>query len=1383
MCARNWEAVGLDVDGTDIGAFVARERQRRGWTQAHLARLLPVGQQTVSRWEQGRSRPERPMIGGLSEILGIPVSVLLEAAGYDSPVAGQARAVAAPVRPLVEALPLHELPPDRFEQFCRDFIVSLRKVSEVYRAGSQGHTQHGIDLMARLPDGTVEVFQVKRHREFGPAKVRAAVEATDMEADRYFLLLARRTASQQARQEAGIHGWALWDAEDISRLVRLDLDRDAAIRLVDTYFPHWREDFLGEPTPGPWRTTEEFFLRHGTVGIYNHDHRLVGRDQLVDEIAAWARDSEQPPVSVLVGRGGLGKTRLARAVATRVESQDGMQVRVLDVHATVSPREVDLLPSSGRVLVIVDDVHDRDDVSLLVTSLLRSRPNTRLLLSLRPYGEPSLIAALRQAGLRLQDLPQWELEDLTVEEAEQLAAFILQQDHAPLARQLGALTRDCPLITVVAAELLDRGELQPWEIRGANDLRQEVLTAFRDALVRSGGADHDRFRLEVLNAVAVLQPLRTDDETFRSVMGEVIGMSWDRIDRELHSLEDAGVLLRRGRSLRIVPDLLGDAVLADACFDRAGASTGFVERVFAEASGEPRQHVFINANRVDWRVRQRAEVDEALTTMLWKAVSDEFRAAGIWGRSDLMKLIARVAAFAPARAVELVRWAIENPTDEAEVDHPLSGWLPDPTYDGVLEEMPPVLRGVAYSLDHLPEALDLLWRLALDDSRPTNQHPEHAIRVLTDLAEYEIGKPLVYNEVVADKAAAWLRDGPRSQYHSPFDVLEPLLATEGTDETATARAISFKPFALDPTKVQRLRSCVVDFALEELRSPDPRRAVRAVRAIQASLRGPSGLFGRTVSDDERTKWTPVFLETIEALRQAAVSADLDPVVWIAIKEAVSWHATWSSSKTKAAAQQLLAQAPSSLVQELTEALIGRNPWMEDAEDDYTKAERKRKLRLAAVATQLTTGHDPDQIVELLEERLATLERAFEPMTGEPGALTAKLVETQPAVPDALYRRISAHPSSSCLRVLPAALSVQAEVQGDQAIRQAAKLLRLETAKIDASVAHALGWGRGRRSGLLTGELALLQSMAVHEDALVRRAVVRAAHVLASDHPQEALDLLLSVPFADSSQVAEELLGSFGRRGEFSWDQLDDAQFDSLLEQLQRCPTLDGYEIHSALTELSALVPDKVLALLKTRINAKQHGSGGENYQALPFKWQHPFKFREHDRFPTLLEHVRDWIAEDTDSYWRHTLGAQLFRAVAGVFDDEVLRVLREGVTSGDEAQIRSVGSILGEAPRHLVWDKEFVSTVLEGAQQHCPDCLRHVAGELHSAGVSGLRTGTPGEPFPDDVHQREEADKRIRQLPVGSAGRRFYEALRDSAIRSIEWAKEEDPGLIDGRDW
>ena len=116
--------------------------------------------------------------------------------------------------------------------------------------------------------------------------------------------------------------------------------------------------------------------------------------------------------------------------------------------------------------------------------------------------------------------------------------------------------------------------------------------------------------------------------------------------------------------------------------------------------------------------------------------------------------------------------------------------------------------------------------------------------------------------------------------------------------------------------------------------------------------------------------------------------------------------------------------------------------------------------------------------------------------------------------------------------------------------------------------------------------------------------------------------------------------------------------------------------------------------------------------------------------------------------------------------------------------MRAVGSILHEAPRTFVWENvDFVRRALEIASKEGDELVQSIGGGLHSAVATGTRSGTHGQPFEEDVEQRDRSTEVARTLPAGSIERRFYESLISSAEHSIRWNAESDAELVERRDW
>jgi hypothetical protein len=93
-----------------------------------------------------------------------------------------------------------------------------------------------------------------------------------------------------------------------------------------------------------------------------------------------------------------------------------------------------------------------------------------------------------------------------------------------------------------------------------------------------------------------------------------------------------------------------------------------------------------------------------------------------------------------------------------------------------------------------------------------------------------------------------------------------------------------------------------------------------------------------------------------------------------------------------------------------------------------------------------------------------------------------------------------------------------------------------------------------------------------------------------------------------------------------------------------------------------------------------------------------------------------------------------------------------------------------------------VRTALHAGERLGEEVRREMIGALWGATISGVRSGTPGEPFAETVEQRDRSREIAEQLPAGSLEERFYSDLAKSAEKDI--ARElADDVPDDGRAW
>lgn len=80
------------------------------------------------------------------------------------------------------------------------------------------------------------------------------------------------------------------------------------------------------------------------------------------------------------------------------------------------------------------------------------------------------------------------------------------------------------------------------------------------------------------------------------------------------------------------------------------------------------------------------------------------------------------------------------------------------------------------------------------------------------------------------------------------------------------------------------------------------------------------------------------------------------------------------------------------------------------------------------------------------------------------------------------------------------------------------------------------------------------------------------------------------------------------------------------------------------------------------------------------------------------------------------------------------------------------------------------------------DVRQKMIGALWAATISGMRSGTPGQPFPETIEQRDRSQEIAKDLPAGSIEKRFYTDMAKSAERDILRDIEDDLPT-DGRTW
>ena len=1314
-----------------FGNMLLNLRRKAGIAlQSELATMVKSRQQTVSRWEAGLSRPRDTQMPIIAKALNAKVEDLLRSAGYTT----ERLAVA-----FDQPFPVDALSPESFERFCFHFLSLIYPAGRVHRAGSSGHAQQGLDIEVTLEKNRRHTFQCKRVDEFGPSKVHKAVADHTRKATKKFILLSR-IASPQAREAIQQHaGWDIWDKEDISLRVR-NLTKHEQLKLVDTFFRGQRLALLGEIEPGPWQTLEEFYAPFLTGhGVFSHAWQLVGKDGEVETLRQ-ALSDEFVRAVFLTGAGGSGKSRVVKEAIASLALQNTL-VTFLSPSEEVTSKSLEDLGDRAKILVI-DDAHDRADLQLLFQFAAASESKTTLLLAFRPYGLDYIKVQASGFSLSGDLVREVKLGPLTLGEATKLAQQVLVQHGGPAAdaEDIARLTRDCPLATVVGAIVVSKDKRPISLVANEDEFRATLLGRFQDVIAGEIGGKTDAEPIRrLLRVLALLQPFHPEERAVAAVAEQIEQLPAHEFHRLTRLLTDAGVLFRRGGKYRLSPDLLGDQIVENACIAQGDGSTGYAERVFDAASDAYLEHVLVNLGKLDWR---RANGDPSNSRLL----------DGVWAklrpRSDYVdphiNAVSAVAYYQPGRALDFAEKLIRQ--------------------GKFLRDIPTIIRHAAYNYSHLRRACECLWQMGKDDPRQLNREPSHAIRILAELCEVEPNKPFEYNAVVVDFGISLLTtEGAMAGAYTPFDFLEGILAPEGHTTTSNGKSISWNRFSVSPTFVGPLREKVIDAAVGLLAHPATRLGVLAARFLGKAIQ-----YGMNCTPEARRLWTDEFIGTLSKVESAVRTGNLNALVLVEIVQSVSWHAHRLKRETSAAARRVLDAIPDTFAFRTAVALLNAYGAVLGT-DDFELLRKEIGARIDALVAEWLTAY-PN--VEELRNALAT---AIEQVDhARPKSISSsdffwRLIRASPELAPAIVTNALVDTTSrtrSCIGMALGKMMLDDRAAGSQAV---SRVLKDGAPDLVSLVGRAY-----QIAGIKEAHVDDLANVAKLLDATDERIVLDAIGILqslAQSDPRLTAELMLHVNLGLSYHVADEALMVFYQKESGIFEQLTASNVEQMLRRLEKLPELEGHWIDSFLSRVSGAFPLLAADFFKRRV---ERAADTSDWQLRPCNFgpygQVPLRFRETPESANLLREISAWMntRSSKDDLLFRERAKQLFGAMFSPFDDVLVGFLRDWVRVATDADMRTIYLILDEVPNDFVFKyRPFVDELLQKAKQLSEKSYERATTALYGSATSGMRSGTVGEPFPQDVQMKADAENALKEIPRFSPSYEVYEEIRKSAVERI----------------
>lgn len=1117
-------------------------------------------------------------------------------------------------------------------------------------------------------------------------------------------------------------------------------------------------------------SADEYFgpyLRPSPSRLFHHGWTLVGREATLSHLEDWVGEIEKP-IAILSGRGGVGKSKILHAFSL------GFSERHPDASLRFALQEIpfqdglNLLP--GKNLIVVDDAHRRDDIGTLLEFAQRHRDRVKVLVVSRPYRVDYLRSKIGQARFDVRELENLgELGELDRSDVQKLARQALSEPFEAYADRLAELTRDSPLITVLGGQLLAERAVSPDLLERDEEFRSDLLTRFQDEIMGRVSDDIDPgFVTKVLQLVAAAAPIRPELDLFLQTSASLLGSSSGEVLAAIDALEVGGILLRRGRALKITPDVLADHVLHRACMTSSGKPTGFAQVVFDAFKGSAPAAVLENLAELDWRIRSSSGDDTRLLDGIWESLTAEWREGSRRRRRALLELLVDVAYFQPDRTLLLVESAKQNPSSPTP-DLPDS-W-PFNVDPSELEILPRLLRHIAYTQEYLPRCCDLLWELGRDDERPPNAHPDHGMRVLIDLASYDLGKRLSVNAKVVDSVERWIRQ-PDAHDHknSPMDVLDPILAKVGRNDFVDGPMWGWRNFLIDPIATGPLRTKALKLISSQLHGKKIQVTLRALESLFSAVGELGVVSGLSVTEDDIAAWLPERLQVLDVI-ESVITHSPDPIVSFQTAKSLAWHTDsrrFNGVATRA--KEIIDKIPRTLETLLLAGLASDWSLWPVANGSYSTGdvdELTQRSQLAVkelVRSFLSNYSNAREAAEALEKALSRLVELG--IQVAPWMFWGELAKQGPEILMGITELIVEEPSPQLTGHIGVLISYLREIDQTQAIDIITRIL--DRGHVVACRAVA-SWGRYCAPDLQAGDITLLERLVGHDDPYVRQITVESVEPLARAQPELIRRLALSVDMGQDRQTAEAVCRALVAVSEMGSTWLDSDTVDRILHKLRLVTHIDGYFVgrflmlacRQRLLQLTHMFLERIL-------ESGSHAAA--DFSPLPTQELEEIfaSAAEHPEYVEVLTTLRERALRDE---WQMEFWLpDLFNAVSGGYSPSALNLLNEWASNNDARKVLAVSRLLRGAPTGFVFDhEEFTAALLEHAFRQGEDVYAQVTSDLCRSTLKGSRQRTLGveNVFKVDVIQAERSKQSMANLVAGSPAYRFFKLLNDRAEESM----------------
>lgn len=1126
----------------------------------------------------------------------------------------------------------------------------------------------------------------------------------------------------------------------------------------------------------PFQSGEDFFKFYlNSENYFNHLYPFIGRDEILNKIKESVNSEKQ--ILIISGRGGIGKSKILFEFYSQFVVPDReYELKFLRENALITDDSLRQLSTRNKYIIVIDDAH-HSDLSPILAIANQHPENIKLILSCRPYGVNYIKSQLNRFNFDPNGIDHLKINDLNQADLEKLGLSVLGEDHKHFLDSLVQVAQNSPLVLVIGGRLIREKSISPEMLERHEDFQNLVFTRFEDVIIgKIGDRIEEKLCKELLMLISALSPIHINDKRFTDAASNFLNIEKHQLIDTIGVLESAEILSRRGYSLRITPDVLSDHILHNACVTNQGDLTGYAENIIKFFWKISPENLMTNLSELDWRIEKNGlSID--LLDQIWTIIEKSFKEGSNYQRVKMLDLIKRIAHFQPSRSLELVEYAIQNPY---AVDKEIEDF--ETTNDEVIYSLANVLQRISYNLDYLPRCCDILWNLGKDKEVILQSETGHPIRILIDIAEYGIKKPIIIQKIILDAIEKWLQNPNSHEHiHSPLDVLDPILKKEGDSTIFKNYQLISTPFLVNYENVKVIRNKAISILNDLINSKSIKVENRVLKSLIGALRPPVPLYGIAISEEQYKQWIPEQMEILEIIENIVRRTE-NPIVHIQVASDLKLCSKWNKFGDIAIKiDSILKSIPDSFDLRLTKALV--NKFDVDWGNYETEQKRIEEIIQRTAVEFSERFMDVKSAFTYLNEKLEDLTDCK--MYIDPGRFLYNLGKINPYISIEISENLFSHPFLPLSNYISSLLSGIRESDKDKALELMKLGIKTNYKAICSGI--AFGYSRGWWGSKLNDEdLEIITNLLKISDKTVKGyAIASLARFSDTALKNQVIKLAIDIDISDDCELADDLCSIFQPRSGIDIADLKTDEIEKILSKLEGVTTLEsnvhgrGLWICNFLNLCSEKIPDKVIELLIKRIdiaNRTRIDTSHKYYQPLPhLEFHNCLKgIFSSPNYKSILRKVRDRIiCNERDIFWIPLL----FSEISKNYSPESLEILNEWIDTGDKDKIIGVGFLIRKAPTDFVFDNaEFVSKLIETSYNISTECYYSISESLNCEEGSEAKSGIFGEPFPIDVKLRDLGLKYAEKYQKGSPTERFYYSLSKSARKTIEhdlkWEEE-----------